>query len=54
MTARLIIGAVLGGLGGYAVYRFVGCSSGACPITANPWVSTLYGMVLGAMFSGAT
>jgi hypothetical protein len=31
----------------------VGCASGACPITSNPWVSTIYGMVMGGLFSGA-
>jgi hypothetical protein len=53
MIVRLIIGAVVGGLLGYAVYRFVGCSSGACPMTANPWISTLLGMVFGALLSRA-
>lgn len=51
MDLRLIIGLVLGGLLGYAAYRFIGCSSGACPLTANPWVSTIIGMLFGAMMS---
>jgi hypothetical protein len=41
---------VLGGAAGYAYYRFVGCRSGACPITSNPWISTIYGAAIGAMF----
>ena len=41
--AGLLIGAVLG----YAYYRFIGCSTGACPITSNPWISTSYGAALG-------
>lgn len=53
MIAQVVAGAVVGGLLGYGLYRFVGCSSGACPITSNPWVSTLYGIVMGALFSGA-
>ena len=53
MTVRLIIGVVVGGLLGYGVYRFIGCASGACPITANPWISTLLGMAFGALLSGA-
>ncbi len=40
---------VLGGAAGYAFYRFVGCKSGACLITSNPWLSTLYGALLGAL-----
>jgi hypothetical protein len=39
---------VLGAAGGYAYYRFVGCRTGACPLTGNPWVSTLYGALIGA------
>jgi hypothetical protein len=51
MVARLIIGVVVGGILGYSAYRFIGCSSGACPLTANPWVSTIIGMIFGAMMS---
>jgi Family of unknown function (DUF6132) len=36
-------GAVLG----FLYYRFVGCSSGTCAITSNPYISTMYGAVLG-------
>ncbi len=53
MMARLLIGALVGGLVGYGLYRFVGCSSGACPLTSNPWVSTIMGMAIGAVSSGA-
>ena len=52
MIARLVIGVVLGVLLGYGVYRFIGCSTGTCPITSNPWVSTIYGMVIGGLFAG--
>ena len=41
--------AVMGAIGGYLYYRFVGCASGACPITSNPYISTVYGGVLGAL-----
>jgi hypothetical protein len=40
---------VFGAAGGYGFYRFVGCKSGSCPITGNPWLSTIYGAVLGAL-----
>lgn len=46
---RYIIGALIGGIVGFAYYKFVGCSTGTCPITSNPWSSTLYGMLMGAM-----
>jgi hypothetical protein len=54
MIARWLVGAVIGGVLGYGLYRFVGCSTGACPITANPWVSTIFGAVMGGMASSGT
>jgi hypothetical protein len=41
---------LIGSAGGYLFYRFVGCKSGTCPITRSPWLSTIYGAILGAMF----
>lgn len=51
MILKLILGAVIGGAAGFAYYRFVGCSTGACPLTSNPWISTIYGMFLGGMIA---
>lgn len=49
---RPLLGALVGATVGYAMYRFVGCKTGACPITANPWVSmAVYGLI-GAMVAG--
>lgn len=45
-----IIGVILGAVGGYLYYYFVGCTSGACPITSNPYISVIYGAVLGYLF----
>jgi hypothetical protein len=53
MIIRLIIGVVVGAVAGFAYYRYIGCSSGACPLTSNPYISTIYGAVMGAIFSGA-
>jgi hypothetical protein len=39
----------IGAVGGFLYYRFVGCKSGLCPITRNPWISTLYGALIGAL-----
>jgi hypothetical protein len=50
---KLIVGIILGALAGFAYYRFIGCASGACPITGNPIISTIYGAVMGALVSGA-
>jgi hypothetical protein len=42
-----IIGAVLGALGGYIYYIEVGCKSGSCAITSNPYMSMLWGAAIG-------
>ena len=47
---KYIIGAAVGGLVGYfLLYRVIGCATGACPITANPYISTVYGIILGVL-----
>jgi hypothetical protein len=53
MILRLVIGAVVGGGLGFAYYKFVGCSSGACPLTSNPVISTIYGSVVGALVASS-
>jgi hypothetical protein len=47
---HVILPLALGALGGYAYYAFIGCVSGSCPITSNPWSSTVYGTLIGALF----
>lgn len=46
---KAIIGVVAGALVGYLYYRLIGCRSGACVITGNPYISTLYWAVLGGL-----
>jgi hypothetical protein len=46
---RIIIGVAAGAVLGFIYYKLVGCPSGACPITRNPYSSTLYGALLGAL-----
>ncbi len=53
MILRIAIGAVIGGGLGFAWYKLVGCSTGTCPLTSNPYVSTLYGMAVGALVAGS-
>lgn len=42
-----IIGVSIGAAGGFLYYQFVGCQSGTCPITSNPYISIAYGGLLG-------
>ena len=41
------LGVTLGGLAGFLYYYFVGCSSGSCAITSSPYMSTIYGGLMG-------
>ena len=53
MILHIVIGVVVGGGLGFAYYKFVGCSTGTCPLTSNPFISTLYGMVVGALVASS-
>jgi len=46
---KLLIGVVIGAIGGFSYYYFIGCSSGSCPITSNPYLMTVYGVFFGAV-----
>ena len=47
LTLKSIIGMVVGIIGGYIYYIEVGCNSGSCPITSDPWMSMLWGLMMG-------
>lgn len=49
---KMIIAIVIGAALGYGYYRFVGCSIGTCPITGDPFISTIFGAILGALIVG--
>lgn len=53
MIVRIIIGAIIGGGLGFAYYKFIGCSTGTCPLTSHPVASSLYGMCVGALAAGS-
>ena len=42
-----VIFAVIGGLGGFLYWKFVGCQSGTCPIKSVWYWSTLWGIAVG-------
>jgi len=51
LLIRTVVSVVLGAGLGFALHRIVGCRSGACPIWASPYVSTIYGALLGFLLS---
>jgi hypothetical protein len=53
MMARLLLGVLAGALLGLAYYQFVGCRTGTCPLTGNPWLATAYGGLLGALVAAS-
>ncbi|HKM92802.1 MAG TPA: DUF6132 family protein [Prolixibacteraceae bacterium] len=48
---RYFIGIALGAVAGFLYWHFVGCSSGTCPITSRWYNSTIYGVLIGALFA---
>lgn len=44
-----VAGVVIGTIGGYLYWRFVGCSTGTCPITSSPVNSSIWGAVMGGL-----
>lgn len=48
---RFVIGTLVGAALGFGWYKMVGCSTGSCPITSNPWMSTFYGAMMGFLIS---
>ena len=53
MIIRIAIGVIVGGGLGFAFYKLVGCASGTCPLASNPFLSTLYGGIVGAVVAGS-
>ena len=51
---KMSIGIILGGAVGFAYYYFIGCKSGTCAITSSPVNSTLYGVLLGVLWTFST
>ena len=51
MATRMILGALIGGVAGLAFYKLVGCSTGTCPLTSNPYVSSIYGALMGVLIA---
>lgn len=48
-TLKYIFGFLCGGVLGFSFYYFVGCETGACPIQSNPYISTVFGAIIGML-----
>jgi hypothetical protein len=46
---KFILFSIIGFIGGYAYYYFIGCFNGTCPITSKWYTSSLYGMMICAI-----
>jgi hypothetical protein len=48
--SRLFLFTLGGIILGFAYYYFIGCRSGSCPITSSPYISSIYGGIIGFVF----
>lgn len=44
-----ILGLIAGAVVGFLYWKWIGCANGTCPITSNPYISTIWGMTLGGL-----
>ena len=47
-----LVGVVVGALGGFLYWNYIGCASGTCMITSKPINSTMYGALMGYLLFG--
>lgn len=45
----LLLGVIVGTIGGYLYWHFIGCNNGTCPITSSPINSSIAGALLGGL-----
>lgn len=48
---KKVLPVIAGASLGYAYWYFIGCNTGTCPITSNPYTTTVYGALIGAVFA---
>ena len=53
MITRILLGVLIGGAIGAVLGYFGKCSSGACPLTANPYRGAIYGAIMGTLLASA-
>ena len=47
-----LIGLIAGAVGGWIYYTEIGCNSGTCAITSNPYMSIIWGALMGYLLGG--
>jgi uncharacterized protein DUF6132 len=52
MLLRMVLFVLGGAAAGFVHQRFIGCRTGTCAITSNPYIATIYGAVMGYLVSG--
>lgn len=51
MKFKKILPVLAGAVLGFTYYSFIGCRTGSCPITGSPYISTLYGALIGLVWT---
>ncbi|MBI5730986.1 MAG: hypothetical protein HY963_07600 [Ignavibacteriales bacterium] len=51
MKIKKILPIFAGAVLGFGYYFFIGCRTGSCPITGSPYISTLYGALIGLVWT---
>lgn len=50
-TKRILAGIILGMIAGFLYWKFIGCTSGTCPLTSKWHMSTLFGGIFGYLIA---
>lgn len=48
---KYLLGILIGGGIGFTIGYFGKCASGTCPMTSNPYVSTVIGIIFGLIIA---
>ena len=49
IVIRIALFSLAGAILGFGYYYFIGCNTGTCAITSNPYISATYGAVIGLL-----
>jgi len=52
MFWKPFLGITIGALAGFLYFYFIGCNSGTCAITGNPYNASIFGGLMGFLLSG--